>query len=134
MNNTDAEGRLTLADALLYCQQQGVTEATGGPSCRKRPKRPKRWLIVADVADVELKQHGVVISAKRDSWRCCRFCHWMFAGSVVYITIFIEGLPLFSSLQEVVDIATLTGACMVALGKDITGWDLRQFSKSYDTR
>jgi len=47
VNNTDAEGRLTLADALLYCQQQGVT--------------------------------------------------------------------------EVVDIATLTGACMVALGKDITG-------------
>lgn len=26
VNNTDAEGRLTLADALLYCQQQGVTE------------------------------------------------------------------------------------------------------------
>lgn len=26
MNNTDAEGRLTLADALLYCQQQGVTQ------------------------------------------------------------------------------------------------------------
>ncbi|CAK9004371.1 unnamed protein product [Durusdinium trenchii] len=47
VNNTDAEGRLTLADALLYCQQQGVT--------------------------------------------------------------------------EVIDIATLTGACMVALGKDITG-------------
>merc|ERR1719323_1099181 len=26
VNNTDAEGRLTLADALLYCQQQGVEE------------------------------------------------------------------------------------------------------------
>mmetsp|Transcript_19660 Transcript_19660/g.34847 ORF Transcript_19660/g.34847 Transcript_19660/m.34847 type:complete len:625 (-) Transcript_19660:122-1996(-) len=26
VNNTDAEGRLTLADALLYCQKQGVTE------------------------------------------------------------------------------------------------------------
>jgi len=26
VNNTDAEGRLTLADALLYCQDQGVTE------------------------------------------------------------------------------------------------------------
>lgn len=26
VNNTDAEGRLTLADALLYCQEQGVTE------------------------------------------------------------------------------------------------------------
>ena len=47
VNNTDAEGRLTLADAMLYCQQQGVS--------------------------------------------------------------------------QVVDIATLTGACMVALGKDITG-------------
>lgn len=30
VNNTDAEGRLTLADALLYCQQQGVTEARLG--------------------------------------------------------------------------------------------------------
>lgn len=47
VNNTDAEGRLTLADALLYCQDQGVT--------------------------------------------------------------------------EVVDIATLTGACMVALGQGIAG-------------
>merc|ERR1719491_1286783 len=47
VNNTDAEGRLTLADAMLYCQKQGVT--------------------------------------------------------------------------EVVDIATLTGACMIALGQDITG-------------
>jgi len=47
VNNTDAEGRLTLADALLYCQQQGAT--------------------------------------------------------------------------EVVDIATLTGACMVALGQNIAG-------------
>eukprot|EP00927_Polykrikos_kofoidii_P077110 TRINITY_DN74090_c0_g1_i1.p1 TRINITY_DN74090_c0_g1~~TRINITY_DN74090_c0_g1_i1.p1 ORF type:complete len:614 (+),score=107.25 TRINITY_DN74090_c0_g1_i1:119-1960(+) len=47
VNNTDAEGRLTLADALLFCQNQGVT--------------------------------------------------------------------------EVVDVATLTGACMVALGNDITG-------------
>jgi len=47
VNNTDAEGRLTLADALLYCQEQGVT--------------------------------------------------------------------------EVVDIATLTGACMVALGEGIAG-------------
>ena len=26
MNNTDAEGRLTLADALLYAQQQDITE------------------------------------------------------------------------------------------------------------
>lgn len=26
VNNTDAEGRLTLADALLYCQDQGATE------------------------------------------------------------------------------------------------------------
>merc|ERR1719330_1513266 len=47
VNNTDAEGRLTLADALLYCQDQGVT--------------------------------------------------------------------------EVVDVATLTGACMVALGKSVAG-------------
>jgi len=47
VNNTDAEGRLTLADALLYCQRQGAT--------------------------------------------------------------------------EVVDIATLTGACMIALGGDIAG-------------
>lgn len=47
VNNTDAEGRLTLADAILYCQKQGV--------------------------------------------------------------------------QEVVDIATLTGACMVGLGQGITG-------------
>jgi len=47
VNNTDAEGRLTLADAMLYCQEQGVT--------------------------------------------------------------------------EVVDIATLTGACMVALGQNIAG-------------
>jgi len=47
VNNTDAEGRLTLADALLFCQEKGVT--------------------------------------------------------------------------EVVDIATLTGACMVALGQGITG-------------
>lgn len=47
VNNTDAEGRLTLADALLYCQQQGAT--------------------------------------------------------------------------EVVDVATLTGACIIALGQDITG-------------
>lgn len=47
VNNTDAEGRLTLADALLYCQGKGVT--------------------------------------------------------------------------EVVDIATLTGACMVALGQGISG-------------
>jgi len=47
VNNTDAEGRLTLADAMLYCQQQGAT--------------------------------------------------------------------------EVVDIATLTGACMIALGQDIAG-------------
>ena len=30
--------------------------------------------------------------------------------------------------------ATLTGACMVALGKDITGWDLHHFSGSDDTR
>lgn len=43
-------------------------------------------------------------------------------------------LLFFSSLQEVVDIATLTGACMVALGKDITGWDLHHFSGSDDTR
>jgi len=50
VNNTDAEGRLTLADALLYCQQQGVTEATIG-ACWGRPelpetqkKRPKPWL------------------------------------------------------------------------------------------
>lgn len=47
VNNTDAEGRLTLADALLFCQNQGVT--------------------------------------------------------------------------EVVDVATLTGACIVALGQGITG-------------
>merc|ERR1719401_2850987 len=47
VNNTDAEGRLTLADAMLYCQKQGVS--------------------------------------------------------------------------EVVDVATLTGACMVALGQDIAG-------------
>merc|ERR1719160_2278831 len=47
VNNTDAEGRLTLADALLYCQEQGVA--------------------------------------------------------------------------EVVDVATLTGACMVALGQNIAG-------------
>eukprot|EP00928_Gymnodinium_smaydae_P042486 TRINITY_DN28601_c0_g1_i1.p1 TRINITY_DN28601_c0_g1~~TRINITY_DN28601_c0_g1_i1.p1 ORF type:complete len:624 (-),score=99.32 TRINITY_DN28601_c0_g1_i1:125-1996(-) len=47
VNNTDAEGRLTLADALLYCQRQGAT--------------------------------------------------------------------------EIVDVATLTGACMVALGSDIAG-------------
>merc|ERR1719330_1209350 len=47
VNNTDAEGRLTLADAMLYCQKQGVT--------------------------------------------------------------------------EVVDIATLTGACMIALGQEIAG-------------
>jgi len=47
VNNTDAEGRLTLADAMLYCQDQGV--------------------------------------------------------------------------EELIDIATLTGACMVALGKDIAG-------------
>merc|ERR1719436_1458875 len=47
VNNTDAEGRLTLADALLYCQKQGV--------------------------------------------------------------------------GEVVDVATLTGACMIALGEDIAG-------------
>lgn len=47
VNNTDAEGRLILADALLYCQDQGVS--------------------------------------------------------------------------EVVDVATLTGACMVALGQNITG-------------
>jgi len=47
VNNTDAEGRLTLADAMLYCQDQGV--------------------------------------------------------------------------EEIVDIATLTGACMVALGKEIAG-------------
>merc|ERR1719437_116405 len=47
VNNTDAEGRLTLADALLYCQKQGV--------------------------------------------------------------------------GEIVDVATLTGACMVALGQDIAG-------------
>merc|ERR1719160_1771582 len=26
VENTDAEGRLTLADAMLYCQKQGVTE------------------------------------------------------------------------------------------------------------
>merc|ERR1712012_569028 len=26
VNNTDAEGRLTLADAMLYCQRQGVSE------------------------------------------------------------------------------------------------------------
>ena len=26
VNNTDAEGRLTLADALLYAQQQDITE------------------------------------------------------------------------------------------------------------
>lgn len=47
VNNTDAEGRLTLADAMLYTQKQGVT--------------------------------------------------------------------------EMVDVATLTGACMIALGQDITG-------------
>lgn len=47
VNNTDAEGRLTLADALLYCQNQGI--------------------------------------------------------------------------KEIVDIATLTGACMIALGQNITG-------------
>ena len=47
VNNTDAEGRLTLADALLFCQDKGVT--------------------------------------------------------------------------EVVDVATLTGACVVALGSDIAG-------------
>jgi len=47
VNNTDAEGRLTLADALLYCQQQKV--------------------------------------------------------------------------EEIVDIATLTGACMIALGDEISG-------------
>ena len=111
-----------------------VSQRRRGAELPETPQTPQKMADVADVADVELKQHGVVISAKRDSWRCCRFCHWMFAGSVVYITIFIEGLALFSSLQEVVDIATLTGACMVALGKDITGWDLRQFSKSYHTR
>merc|ERR1719401_1915731 len=26
VGNTDAEGRLTLADAMLYCQDQGITE------------------------------------------------------------------------------------------------------------
>ena len=57
----------------------------------------------------------------------------MFAGSSVYISIFTDEFPFFSS-QEVVDIATLTGACMVALGKDITGWDLYHFSGSADAR
>ncbi|CAE7257474.1 pepA [Symbiodinium sp. CCMP2456] len=57
VNNTDAEGRLTLADALLFCQEKGVT--------------------------------------------------------------------------EVVDIATLTGACMVALGQGITGDCLRSSATRY---
>ena len=39
-------------------------------------------------------------------------------------------------LREVVDIATLTGACMVALGKDITGWAMTSLlmilSSEYD--
>lgn len=63
VNNTDAEGRLTLADALLYCQQQGVTEATFG-ACwglewpRAAGNAPFTPYPMADVETCWNEEHG----------------------------------------------------------------------------
>ena len=79
VNNTDAEGRLTLGDALVYAGNQGLTKVRRGRTSEEGPP-------------------------------------------LVFLTLtVVRKNPLSLMLLQVIDIATLTGACIIALGEEIGG-------------
>lgn len=79
VNNTDAEGRLTLADALVYACNQGVDKV-------------RLFFSQSDI----------------------------FSLINLILLVPFENSVRLKSLQ-IVDLATLTGACIVALGPSIAG-------------
>ncbi len=73
INNTDAEGRLTLADAMLYAQKGiGVGEWCGGKrACMQGPAPPD-----------DLMQAGIDWCAYLVASLQCKLCEWQFGLQV----------------------------------------------------
>ena len=93
--NTDAEGRLTLADALVYADRLGDCDAV------RAPNRP----VISIVPD-RTRSYQIVFHTPTHPEAC---------APPSCITLLITSPD---PRAQIVDIATLTGACIVALGNE----------------
>jgi leucyl aminopeptidase len=99
VNNTDAEGRLTLADALWFAQEKAGAEVTregrwgGGGGCWEEVAR---WAF-----DKTPSSTPNCPSSNKTKQNKNHHNH--------------------NKQKAIVDIATLTGACMIALGNEVAG-------------
>ncbi|PWA53484.1 leucine aminopeptidase 2, chloroplastic [Artemisia annua] len=117
VNNTDAEGRLTLADALVYACNQGVDKivdlATLTAACRVALGHSIAAILTSSD---ELFKEMVAASevAGEKFWRLpMEESYWESMNSGV--------ADMVNTGPMIVDLATLTAACRVALGHSIAG-------------
>lgn len=95
VNNTDAEGRLTLADALVYAEKT----AGGG------------FLVTRTI-----RARGIWSYGTTGTHTCCLV--WSFEPSRVVCCVASTFAP---GAESIVDVATLTGAIIVGLGPEVAG-------------
>ena len=108
VNNTDAEGRLTLADALWYAQVRYPPDFPDG--CLVEPFHHRRSC-TGQILPGGLIRFGL--------WLLRRLADHIAMEGLIQTGLWI--VQEKCGVAAVVDIATLTGACLVALGGAVGG-------------